>query len=597
MGNAAVATTVNPITLEVIRNKLTAMLGEIETNLQRTAYSPIVYEVHDYCVSLYDADVRMITQGTGGLPIFLADLGSVIQDGLDIYGKDGFSPGDIIISNHAYTSGQHLNNVTLYTPLFFRDELIAFAAIRAHWLDLGGKWVGNSTDTTEIYQEGIQLRTIKVYKKGVFDAEIGRVIRHNSRFPDQVMGDMRAQIAGCKLAEQRFTEMLERYGKDTVFECVHSMWAQSEERSRQAIAKLPDGTYEAESFLDNDGIEMDRNIPIKVKVVISGSNVRVDFTGTGKQVKGSMNCGYSGGLAAAKVAHKCITSPETLADEGCFKNLEIVLPMGTCISAQEPAALGLWSTHLPTVIDTVLRALSQAVPEKIPAAHHGDLGACNVVGWDPEQKRRFAHVDSQIGGWGASASDDGPSPMKSLCHGDTYNVAVEAEEANYPYLIDYYRLRQDSGGAGQFRGGLGIERRYSFPTDVEVKVAFDRNQCPPWGLHGGKPGLTNGAIVCQGPGLPEKWVQKVTGLPIKAGGHLIVLRGGGGGYGDVAKRPSEAIERDLNAGYISVERARADYGVTVDPETLSIDKSVPRKPREVSSPNRATPKVELAAGE
>ena len=302
---------VDPITVEVVRNAVNAYADEMATALCKSAYNMMIYEVRDFCCGLIDGEGRMISQNQGGLPIFLADLGIAVKDGIARYGLDGFAPGDVVIMNHGEVCGQHLNNVVIYAPCFHDGKVVAFAASRAHWVDIGGSRVGfGSVETTEIYQEGIQFRSLKIYEAGKRNETLWQIIHDNVRFPEAALGDLRAQIACCQLGIRRFGELLRRYGRETVETCIGAVWDATEREARAFIAKIPDGTYEAESFLDNDGRTLDVPLRIKVKVTIDGERMIVDFSQMNEQTAGPINSGYSGGLAAARVAFKCLTQPQ-----------------------------------------------------------------------------------------------------------------------------------------------------------------------------------------------------------------------------------------------------------------------------------------------
>ena len=398
---------VDPITVEVVRNAVNAYADEMATALCKSAYNMMIYEVRDFCCGLVDGEGRMISQNEGGLPIFLADLGVAVKDGIERYGLGGFAPGDMMIMNHGQVCGQHLNNVVIYAPCFHDGKVVAFAASRAHWVDIGGMRVGfGSVETTEIYQEGIQFRSLKIYGGGKRNETLWQIINDNVRFPEAALGDLRAQIACCNLGIRRFSELLRRFGRETVEACIHKVWDATEQEARAVVGKIPDGVYEAESFLDNDGRTLDAKLHIKIKVTIAGERMIVDFSQINDQVPGPTNSGYSGGLAAARVAFKCLTQPHAPVNEGCFRPLELVLPQGKILNAKSPAALGLWSIPLPTVIDTILKALAPVLPEQIPAAHKGDMGGCSIGGYRPDG-RRFLLMNIFGGGWGGRPHEDG----------------------------------------------------------------------------------------------------------------------------------------------------------------------------------------------
>jgi N-methylhydantoinase B len=571
---------VDPVTLEIIRNLLIAILDEGEINLSRTAFSPIIYEVKDYCVGLLDSSCRTIAQSRGGITTFMADLGMPVSDGLEIYGKDGFERDDVLLINYSSICGQHLNNMVLYIPVIHEGELIAFAATRAHWTDIGGRVSGSfSTDTTEIFQEGLQLRSVKVHKAGEPDEEIMRVIRHNIRFPELSFGDMAAQIACCKLIVRRLEELIARYTWPVIEECIHITWDQSEAFVRRQISELPDGRYEAASFLDDDGVDPDKTLEIHTAVTIRGDEIEVDFTGTAGQTPGPSNMGRSGGISAAKVAFKSAVFPWLPPNEGAFLPLKVVLPEGTVISAIDNAAMAQWTMTIKTVIDTIYLAMSQAMPDRIPAAHHGSNGMYTIFGRDPETGFRYSSIDTVLGGWGARPNADGFSPLKTVTHGDTRNIPIEVEETFFPILVEHYAWRPDSGGPGKFRGGLGLSKVYRALQDMSFICAFERTKCPPWGLMGGGPAMVGTVLVTQpGETKPTRY-QKVTALPIKKGATIELLSAGGGGRGPAYERPAEKVLDDVRKGYVTVEGAKRDYGVVIEEAGPEINEDATKRLR------------------
>jgi N-methylhydantoinase B len=455
--------------------------------------------------------------------------------------------------------GQHLNNIVIYAPCFHDGKVVAFAASRAHWVDIGGMRVGfGSVETTEIYQEGLQFRSLKIYEAGKRNETLWQVIHDNVRFPEAALGDLRAQIASCQLGIRRYGELVKRYGPDTVERCILAIWDQTEREARAVIARVPDGTYEAESFLDNDGRTLDKPLRIKVKVIIDGSRMVIDFSEMNDQVPGPTNSGFSGGLAAARIAYKCLTQPHAPVNEGCFRPLELILPEGKLLNARAPAALGLWSIPLPTVIDTILKALAPALPDRIPAAHKGDMGGCSIGGFRPDG-RRFLLMNIFGGGWGGRPHEDGESASVSICQGDVRSAPVELQEIQYPFLIERFALRIDSGGAGEHRGGLGVELTYRALQRSVTNVNCERTKDPPWGLGGGKPGAVNEAVLIRRDG-SEQNLKKATGVPMEAGDRLTFRTAGGGGFGDPAARDRAAIANDVAKGYVSPDAAQRDYG-------------------------------------
>jgi N-methylhydantoinase B len=544
----------HPITVEVVRNAIVAYADEMANALSKAAYNMMIYEVRDYCCGLIDTQARMISQNRGGLPIFLADLGVAVADGIARYGLDGFKPGDVIVMNQAEVCGQHLNNVVVYSPCFHGAELVGFAANRAHWVDIGGLHQGfGSNATTDIYAEGLQMRSLKIYEAGRRNETLWQIIRDNVRYPDASLGDLRAQIASCQLGARRYAEMIARYGRATVEACIAKVWDQAELAARRVVESMPDGDYEAESFLDNDGRNLDKPLRVKVAVRVRGSQMTVDFSGMNPQVPSPLNSGRSGGIAAARVAFKALTSPALDVNEGCFRPLEVVLPEGTMLSARPGAALGRWSLALPTVIDTILKALAPAVPHLVPAAHKGDMGGCSFFGFRADGSR-FLLMNIFGGGWGGRPFEDGESAAVSVCQGDVRNTPVELQEIKYPVLIDKHTLRADSGGAGRFRGGLGLEVAYRVLQGCKANINCERTRDPPWGLYGGGAGAANSAIVRRADG-SERVVLKATEIELAAGDMVTFFTAGGGGYGDPRERAAESTARDVADGVVT-EKAR-----------------------------------------
>lgn len=570
---------VNPITLEVVRSALVAFSDEMATVLCRTAYNMMIFEVRDYCVGIVDPEGNIIAQNTGGLPIFLADLGVAVKAAVDLYGEDGFEPGDVLISNDPRVCGQHLNNIVVFTPFFHDGKLVAFPALRAHWVDVGGGSRGfGSTQSRELFDEGLQICAIKAYKAGKPNEEVLRLIRDNIRFPDSSFGDLRAQIAGCRRGEQRLGELYQRYGADVMRDCIHAIWDQSEMLARRAIAAMPDGTYSAEAFLDHDFLDRSKTIPLKVTVIIAGDEMTIDFSELPPQQAGPINAGASGGIAAARVAFKCLTVPHGVVNEGEMRPLKVILPPGTMLSALPPAPLTFWSNSMPTVIDTIIRALVDVLPERVPAGHKGDMSGIAMYGRDEVRKRQFICLNILGGGFGAKPHADGENAVVSICQGAVQNAPVEVQEAYYPLLIEAHRLRTDSGGAGRYRGGLGVELVISSHQDFFMNTHFQRTKMPPWGLHGGHDALPMNALVQTGAG-EELSGTSLDRQRLQPGDKVIVLTGGGGGYGPPFERPAEDVRRDVAEGSVSLKAAADLYGVVLDPKTLAIDWEKTRRNR------------------
>jgi N-methylhydantoinase B len=547
----------NPITAEIIRSALIAITDEMKTNLMRTAYNPVIYEALDYTVGLFDTEGNTVSVGMG-LPMFIRGLSDAIKAKIAFYGLAGMEPGDIMLTNDAYIMGSHLNHLIFTVPIFHEGDIVAFASSMAHWLDIGGTLGGRTQD---IYSEGLQLPIVKIFKRGVQDDELTRIIRTNVRVPELAMGDFRAQIAAIRTGERRFGALLTKYGRTAVDTSIAGIYAVTERLARAAVTSIPDGTYEAESFMDDDGITSEP-IPIKVRVVVSGDELTVDLSEVSPQVRGYFNSGATAGRSAAQVAFKCLTTPTHYPiNDGAFKNLTIILPPGRVVSATKPAAMRWWMTIPMTIVDTIIRALAPAIPDRVAAGHHADLCVPNMSGINPRTGRFFVGgINPPGGGWGATSVSDGMSAVVCINDGDTHNAVFEALEAKNPVIIERYALRQNSGGPGRYRGGLGIEVRVRATAPLRVSVHMERTKCAPWGLDGGGDALPNRVFIERADGVKlQNQNGKFDSENLNAGDVLVIESGGGGGYGDPDLRPLETVRSDVHEGYISHEFACRDY--------------------------------------
>jgi N-methylhydantoinase B len=555
--------TVDPVTLEVIRHALVSITNQIDANIKRTAFSAYIYEYNDFAVGLTDADGRLIAQCTGGMPPFVADsVGMAVRDGLAIYGRNRLHHGDVVLCNHAAVQGQHLNNTVMYTPIHAAGgggALIGFFAINVHWIDIGG-CVPHSTD---IFMEGLQLRSIKLWSKGEPIEEVYRIIENNTRQPVELMGDIAAQLAGCLLGRALVAEMVDKYGVATFQHAVEIILDQSEAAARALIRSMPDGVYTSETFLDNDRAS-DEPLPIRIKVIVDGDEMTIDYSGIAGQVKGPINSGwFGGGQTTARVAFKYLMGAGEMANEGTFRPLTLVLPPGKILSADATAPMGNYSTPFPTVIDAVIKALEQALPARVPGGHFGTHSGVRFHGRRADGTFFGTH-DSGHGGWGACATHDGSGPFRTMAHGDTRIIPLELQETYLPLRIEQFSLRADSGGPGKFRGGLGFRKSYRMLAECGLQTNLDRTKFPPWGVQGGKEAKPGRFTLVDGKTGVERPIEKEKSFRLAAGDLVCVETGGGGGYGPPCERTLDRIQRDLDAGYISADAAERDYGVTID---------------------------------
>ena len=370
-------TALDPVTLEVIRNALPAVANEMAIDLQRTSYNMMIYEVRDFCTALVNTAGELICQNVGGVSHFVADLGVIITDAVRRYGKHGFAPGDVFITNHQAVAGQHLNNVVIYAPYFHDGELLMFAMVRAHWIDVGGMSTGFGAGPTvaDPWVEGLQLDQLKIYEAGNLNETLYRVLNDNIRFPESSLGDMKSQMAACRLAARRMDELFARYGRDTMLAAIARIFEETEAKCRNVVSQLADGTYEAEAALDEDGVTPGEPVPIRAQVTIDKGRMTIDLSGCSQERRAALN---SRTLAGARVAYKALTGPLDPVNEGSFRALKVIIPEGNIMMARFPAPMSSWSVIVPMVVDTIVTALAPAMPEQVPAGHHGLLGGSVV---------------------------------------------------------------------------------------------------------------------------------------------------------------------------------------------------------------------------
>ncbi len=555
--NEAVAR-VDPVTTEIVRNGLIAATEEMKSNLMRTAYNMIIYEALDFTVGLFDRHGNTLSIGLG-LPMFIRGMSETLKAKIRHFGVDGIEPGDVLLTNDAYLTGSHLNHMTFSAPVFHDGELIGFAACMAHWVDVGGTLNGITTD---IYSEGLQMPIVKAWRAGMPNEDILSVIRMNVRIPERAMGDLKAQVAAVRTGQKHFEALARKYGRTAVAGAIEAIFDHGEAVARDSVAQIPDGVYEAESFMDDDGIDAGTRVPIRVKVTVAGERMTIDLSGVSEQVRGFYNSGEAAGLSAAQVAFKCLTSAlELPINDGAFRNLDIVLPAGKVVSARRPAPMRWWMTYPMTIVDTIFKALAPAVPTRVIAGHHADLVIGMINGRLPADDSLYVYLGGLIGGgWGAKFGEDGMSATVAINDGDTHNGPSEQVEAKYPLIVEKYGLREDSGGAGRYRGGLGTEQRVRARHDLMFNAQVERVDCRPWGLFGGLSALGNEVRLERDGELQRFPSGKVFSQKLVAGDAYVMLSGGGGGFGSPLERNLDDLQNDVRQGYVSKAAARESYG-------------------------------------
>jgi N-methylhydantoinase B len=573
----------DPVVTEIVRNGVIAVTEEMKTNLMRTAYNMIIYEALDFTTGLFTPDGDTVSIGIG-LPSFIRGMANTVKAKVAHFGRENMKPGDIYVTNDAYTTGSHLYHMTFTLPIFHEGVLVGFSCCMAHWIDIGGTLGGMTTD---IYSEGLQVPILKYQDQGRVNQDLVDIIRLNVRIPNRAMGDLRAQVTAVKTGERRFLELIARYGRDAVLAAIAAIMDHAEAAARARTRTIPDGVYEASSFMDDDGVDVGKRVPIRVRVEVAGDEMTIDLTNIARQVRGFYNSGPSTAFGCAQMAYKCVTSPTDYPiNDGAFRSLKVISTKGTVVSAIRPAPMRLWMTYPMTVVDTVFKALAPAIPDRVIAGHHADLLTSPFHGINPRTSEFFiANWGPLGGGWGAKRSEDGMSATVSMNDGDTHNSPIEQAEAKYPVLVEHYRLAQDSGGAGRYRGGLGIDRVVRARSPMTVNTQVDRAHCKPWGLEGGREGAGNQVSVRLG----GKWKEdfpnaKVLVAQLAAGDAYRMRSGGGGGYGDPRERPAAVVAEDVRQGYVSAKAAKELYGVVVDAVTGVVDEKGTRRLRDKGRP-------------
>lgn len=565
-------TNLDLFTLDIVKDSLLAAGEEMFYALARTSMSPIIYEVLDYASGLTDSKGQLLTQGNG-VTGFIGLLTFMVKETLDKFngGKD-LEPGDIIIMNDPYNGGgSHLSDVGLLMPIFYKGELVSFSVNKAHWTEVGGKDPGSwTTDSTEIFQEGLQFPCIKLFNKGKINDALIDLIRANVRFPDLSLGDMWAQIAALRTGEKRFIELCDKYSKDTVLASIERLLDQSEKLTRKELQKLPKGIFEAEDYIDNDGLN-DEPLKVKVKVTITDDKFTCDFRGSHPQVLGPVNCSYAALVSAIRTIFLAITNPEQDVNDGVFRPLEVITDKGSIFSCERPGAVSTYWESMVYGSDLVWKALAPELPYRLSAGHLLSVGAINYSGIHPDTKEPFIICEPSAGGWGAGEGKDGEAGQFCVADGETFNVPIEVAETRYGVLVDEYKFRADGAGAGKFRGGSGVIRSYRALSDNQsFTVTFGRNKFLPWGALGGEKGSKNEFDIIKASGEKDGPFAKCARYPLNTNDVVRLITASGGGYGNPLERDPEKVVMDVKNEFVTLDQAKNDYGVIIDKDKLAI---------------------------
>lgn len=547
----------DPVTLEVLWNAFKAIADMMGISIWRTAYSTIVRDARDASAGLCDREGRLVAQADL-IPalsgIMHLSLKYILLNDIPL---DQIDDGDVLIMNHPYHAGTHTSDILLYSPIFVEAEIIGFAVSIAHHIDLGSKQATGITRATDLQQEGLLIRPMKLYERGVLNSTLWGIIEDNSRYPKDVLGDLRAQIAANNLGAREVLSLVDKYGTDVVRRAMSGVIEYGERLVRVQIDQIPDGVYEAEAHLDDDGIDRGQPVKIKVKAIVEGSDITYDFTGSDSQRRGNINSPPAAIMTALGYVTKSISDTMLPENEGSFLPITPIFPEGSIVNPIEPAPVLMRHELVQRTADTLVKALAGAVPEKVCAGSAGNTCSFTIVS---EDGIYYANLG---GGTGGTSKHDGMSAVQvhlSKCMG----VPVEDVELTSGTFIESFSLLRDSGGPGRWRGGLGVRLDVRITSDESVlSISSDAETTLPFGLFGGMPGMPGRKYIHTGTSAEERLYPKTTDLRLSKGSVISFLTPGGGGYGDPLERDPELVANDELDGYVSSDSALHDYGVVI----------------------------------
>lgn len=561
---------IDPITLVVIQNGLQQVCNEMDLAFARAAFSPVISEALDRSDGIYHRDTgELVAQGELGLPVFVGTMQFSTQAVIERVRAQGtrVEEGDLFVVNDPYLGGTHLMDVRFVKPFFHQGRLFAWLANTGHWPDIGGVVPGGfSANATEVEQEGLRLPPVKLYKRGVLDQEILSIILSNIRIADQRIGDIKAQAAALAIGEKRLAALVDRYGADTVEQAIGELKARAAQQMRAKIAAIPDGNYEGEAFVDSDGV-VDEPLRIAMRIDKRGETLTFDMSGSSPPCRGPMNSVIATTKSSIYLAVKHVF-PDVPINAGTFDPLRIVEPRGTFLYAEYPRPVsGCAAEVSQRIAEAVFAALVKAIPDKLFAAPAGTSGNLSVGGYDPQRGRSYVMYVISGGGYGGSLHGDGLSNGCSTI-GISKTTPIEVIEQYYPVLFEEYSLAEGSGGAGEFRGGFGVNYKIRLRRgEARASMVMDHGRFGPQGAVGGAAGGVNRVRIVRG-GVPyvPPHLSKDQGIAIGAGDLIEVTTPGGGGFGDPHRRAPERVARDVAHGYYTREAADARFGVVLDAE-------------------------------
>ena len=530
----------DPVKLQIFKSLFRAVAEEMGATLRRTAYSPNIKERRDYSCAVFDASGQMVSQGDH-MPVHLGSMPLSVQAALE---SRTIGPGDMIVLNDPYKGGTHLPDITLVSGVFQGRRLLFYVASRAHHSDVGGMSAGSMPLATEIYQEGLRIPPVYLMSDGAVNRDVWDMVLTNVRTPEEREGDLAAMLAANRTGERRLIEIVAKYGLGEANRYVRALIDYTERMTRRVISAIPDGVYEAEDVLDDDGI-CDDPVRIAVRITIRGSRARIDFSESDPQAAGSINAVYAITASVVFYVFRTLVEEPIPSTAGGMRPLEIVAREGTVVNARPPAAVCAGNVETAQrLVDVLYRCLAGALPDRIPAASQGTMNNVTFGGMDPRKGRPFAYYETIGGGMGARPGLDGVSGVHTHMT-NSMNTPVEAMEYAYPVRVERYAIRPRSGGAGRWRGGNGMVREIRFLTSAQVTVLSDRRRYPPYGLKGGSAGAV-GKNGIQRQGEPVTWLPPKFTTAVEPGDVLSIATPGGGGWGSPRRsRPRGSRKKRL----------------------------------------------------
>ncbi|TAJ27434.1 hydantoinase B/oxoprolinase family protein [Bosea sp. (in: a-proteobacteria)] len=550
---------IDPIRLEVIRNALVAASEEMSITIWRTSRSTVVREILDFSTAVFDANGNNIAQ-SARIPVHLNSMSDCLRTILDRFiPLEQWQDGDVIVTNDPYSGGQHLPDIQTFRPVFVDGKRVAIVGTLCHHVDVGGGAAGSYyANATEIFHEGIRIPPLRLVDKGVLNSGVFEMLLHNLRQPDETRGDLNAQIAALGIGERAVARMARKYGAASLEAAMAAILDGSEAMMRAALKALPDGEASFVELVDDDG-QSEEPITLAVRITKRGDTIALDFEGSSPQVRGPVNNTPAMTCSAVYYALLAALGGDIPANSGCYRPVTVTLPEGSVVNAVFPAPVAGRMVVNHRIATAVFGALAGIMPERIPAAYYAISYVYALQTANPQGKRQV-YFDIEVGGWGGHAGGDGASALSCGLHNNT-NAPIEMVEAKYPVTFTKYGLIPDSGGAGQFRGGLGLVREWRLDAaEGSLSTNFERFRHAPYGIKGGAPGSLSRTTVTHPDGSKASLRSKVSGIPLKRGDIVTIETSGGGGYGDPARRDPQRLARDLAEGLVTPDSAASLYG-------------------------------------